>query len=314
MTEIAYEVKEIAGKGRGLVATRDIAVGECILEEEALLQCQQSVLAVPATIASYVVLWHFTESWLHWMVLGIVAFVVCFKLAPLCWVHTMGSEKKRKYFTLSGAAGFSDFYLTSLAIFRVNVLQGTDGAVCRLAGLINHSCAPNGSHIWHADKRREFVYAQKPIKSGEEITIGYIDLFEEYAERRKRLSKYYGFDCTCPTCSMPGPLRDVSDGNRTNAAFLSDMILVKAQRGGSEAEEALEYVNQVLGFIDAEFGTESVHKTGVCWDAHDITKQMGDEKLAKEWGEKACRHGCLTKGPTHPDVCMMKATLKDPAK
>jgi SET domain-containing protein len=66
------------------------------------------------------------------------------------------------------------------------------------AALINHSCDYNAVIGFDGDKL--FVKALKPINSGEQIFISYIDAEGPSALRRKELSERYYFNCQCTKC------------------------------------------------------------------------------------------------------------------
>jgi SET domain len=66
------------------------------------------------------------------------------------------------------------------------------------AALINHSCDCNT--VIGFDGDRLFVKALKPINSGEQIFISYIDTTASLALRRKELSERYYFNCECTKC------------------------------------------------------------------------------------------------------------------
>ncbi|XP_066970990.1 SET and MYND domain-containing protein 4-like [Macrobrachium rosenbergii] len=63
----------------------------------------------------------------------------------------------------------------------------------------NHSCSPSVGYRHHG--RSMVMYAQLPIKAGEEASIGYADgyYFAERQDRQKYL-RGYGFDCKCRSC------------------------------------------------------------------------------------------------------------------
>jgi SET domain len=66
------------------------------------------------------------------------------------------------------------------------------------AALINHSCDSNAVFLFDGDTF--FVKALKPIHSGEQIFISYIDSTSPLAVRHKALSKSYHFNCECTKC------------------------------------------------------------------------------------------------------------------
>ncbi|KII86628.1 hypothetical protein PLICRDRAFT_43264 [Plicaturopsis crispa FD-325 SS-3] len=81
----------------------------------------------------------------------------------------------------------------------------------------NHSCAFNASYKWDVHTFTLKLYAVKPIRAGEEITITYIGtLASSRADRRKVLKERYFFECECSGCALPTP-KDVkaSDSRRT---------------------------------------------------------------------------------------------------
>ncbi|XP_066987604.1 SET and MYND domain-containing protein 4-like isoform X1 [Macrobrachium rosenbergii] len=71
--------------------------------------------------------------------------------------------------------------------------------------LINHSCCPVMSHSSFG--RESFVYAMRPISSGEELTISYTDYFniEPKITRNERLLRNRGFVCRCQACEENWP-------------------------------------------------------------------------------------------------------------
>lgn len=71
-----------------------------------------------------------------------------------------------------------------------------------ICGLINHSCQPNCTWSNAGDGIAE-VRALRDIKEGDEITLSYIDIDKERAERRKELRETKHFDCQCGRCAAP---------------------------------------------------------------------------------------------------------------
>lgn len=65
---------------------------------------------------------------------------------------------------------------------------------------INHSCVPNVATASCYNDNTLSLITLRPIKSGEELYISYIDETLSYEERKKRLMEYYQFECDCPKC------------------------------------------------------------------------------------------------------------------
>lgn len=66
--------------------------------------------------------------------------------------------------------------------------------------LLNHSCDPNADYLTHGNQ--VYVFAKRPIKPNEEITISYGPNANEdpIEDRRKMLLNNFGFTCSCEKC------------------------------------------------------------------------------------------------------------------
>jgi len=88
--------------------------------------------------------------------------------------------------------------------YEFNFPNCTGTALCAIQGTINHSCSPNAQVYkrdldWHGDT---IVFALKPIATGEEICISYIDESLPLHHRRECLKLPYLFDCQCTKCKQ----------------------------------------------------------------------------------------------------------------
>ena len=72
------------------------------------------------------------------------------------------------------------------------------GLYLRGVTLLNHSCAPN-CHISHRLPTL-CVIAQRAVAAGEALTIAYVDVTADRADRRERLAADYAFECACARC------------------------------------------------------------------------------------------------------------------
>ncbi|KAJ6498559.1 hypothetical protein C8R47DRAFT_1041135 [Mycena vitilis] len=66
------------------------------------------------------------------------------------------------------------------------------------ASYFNHDCAPNVRK--ERAGRALLFYTTRDVALGEELSINYIDLKDDVAERRKQLSTNWYFDCVCERC------------------------------------------------------------------------------------------------------------------
>ncbi|CAF0780715.1 unnamed protein product [Brachionus calyciflorus] len=84
----------------------------------------------------------------------------------------------------------------------------------------NHSCLENCMRIYFSDF--VIIYTGRDIKQGEELTVSYFPL--ESIEEREKISKQFGFKCTCEICEMD---RKDSVFNKKRQEILKDIDKVK---------------------------------------------------------------------------------------
>jgi len=198
-----FVIKEVGLMGRGLIATRNLPRGACVLEES-------SVFALDITLSDYyqerVLLREFS------------------KFTP---------EMKAQILDLHDPEGMkvgSDLGAKLKRIFHKNHLdmEGEIGTTFNLfvkSSMINHSCNPNSEILSQSasefvPKHRVKVVTHIDIKKGEEITVNYYfskmepllcELGEwddvrvgylNYCERQQIMKQRYKFDCICEICLM----------------------------------------------------------------------------------------------------------------
>jgi len=192
-------VRQIPGQGRGLVASKNIQMGDLIIKET-------GVIALPADIG----MWEAGEE-----------------VAKQVW--KMNNEKKEEFFQLTCKQGLLDISSSFLeaagnskdnleraklvakniketAIFFNNDIATEDGYKCLFPtlALTNHSCAPNSSWAGKTETPRHLeLRAVKDINEGEEITVNYIIVegrFSDKDSRQARLNEGWEFGCRCPLC------------------------------------------------------------------------------------------------------------------
>lgn len=77
-----------------------------------------------------------------------------------------------------------------------------------ITSILNHSCAPNAIFS-PSECGRMMVRALRPIKSGEEITVPYVDLFQNRAEKQRELQQDKHFVCACQRCRIEQSWRPI---------------------------------------------------------------------------------------------------------
>lgn len=280
-----FEVHDIPGKGRGLVARSNIAEGTRIL-------CEKPLFTVESTTPDRLQL------------------IVAAKLKHL------SKEEQRQVLSLHN--NFPG-QLALDGIVRTNALpcgpdsskSGVYSTIC----LINHSCLPNSHNNWNPDAEHETIHAIRPIQAGEEITIAY-DEYLSYNSRRKHLKDSFGFDCECrhcAVCSLDAAERQASDGRRLRSTFLNDVIR-RPLRLFTAPEDCLRDCYSMLQLLREEFnGYIGTLGARVYYEAFKICVAHGDEARGSVFAERAYILRRVCDGDDVSETQEMKALSVTPA-
>ncbi|OCB88632.1 SET domain-containing protein [Sanghuangporus baumii] len=244
-----YEIREIEGKGRGMIATRDIKVKELIIRE-------RPVLMTPAKT-------YYTRSSLKSRWLEIDKKLLQF----LYWLEQEDREKVVQLHNCKPPEECGPL----AGIVRTNALaasfSGSEvceyySSICLNMCLINHSCAPNAYYSFEEKDVTFSVMAQKDIAAGEEITISYIDGFMPRAARQAELKLKYCFTCACSLCSKPDAESAASDERRkfisktTDSLYSGEMwkswVACPRNRKNAQTKRDVETVEALLHALEIE--------------------------------------------------------------
>src|SRR4051794_35116623 len=132
-----YIITDIEGKGKGMLATREIQRGECIVTESPLLVYEEG--DSPAAL--------------------------------LRIVSAIKKKDQKSFYGLHRQASSSRSVEANIA--QTNSLplgrDATTRGVFRVISRINHSCAYNATHTWNSVTGKEVVVACKTIPEGSEV-------------------------------------------------------------------------------------------------------------------------------------------------
>jgi len=175
--EFPFKIVDLAGKGTGMVATRNLFPGDLILAEKPLL-------FVPDEVYEDI---EATEELIDKQVLK------------------LDSSQREMLFELTDSR--NPLEPTYLGIFYTNDMNyDGDAVLCPVMARANHSCVPNAEFITRRDQGEQRLVTIYPIKAGEEVTINYMSMKEEGTEmgeaRREYLRKWYKFQCLCRACTL----------------------------------------------------------------------------------------------------------------
>ncbi|GJT57911.1 anaphase-promoting complex/cyclosome 2 [Tanacetum coccineum] len=139
-----------------------------------------------------------------------------------------------------------------------------------LASFINHSCNPNAKRYHIGD--HVIVHASRDIKEGEEITLGYFDVFSPL-KNRKEMAKNWGFDCHCKRCKFED---EISAKNETGEIEMGYERGVDVGTMVYKLEESMRrwmVRGKMKGYLRASF-----------WKVY--SELFVSEKLMRKWGRK----------------------------
>ena len=188
-------VKEFPGKGRGIVAARDIKMGDQIFIDKQVVKLTMNVQYRPVD----------------------PGFMTSLKEQ----IKKLPTEAKSQYYKLTASdlpniysVSSSDFGILKLFLNNCKMHLVKDQYTAALylnAALVNHSCVPNAAlgklKPTELDGDPDLCHelrAIKDISKGEEITICYYTDVTKYGsmlrKRKTNIKKFLGFDCKCPVC------------------------------------------------------------------------------------------------------------------
>lgn len=82
--------------------------------------------------------------------------------------------------------------------------------LCPKLSLLNHSCDPNC--MYYSFNNQIMVRAMKQIKTDQELTVAYIDLYQHRDLRHEQLLTQKNFNCQCERCQRPSEVDDMMEG------------------------------------------------------------------------------------------------------
>ncbi|KAK4697598.1 hypothetical protein P7C70_g8187, partial [Phenoliferia sp. Uapishka_3] len=205
-SHVGFNVKPTQDKGVGVFAAKEFRNGDVVLSERPILIEGKELVPEGSTVGR-----------IDWMLHNAV--------------EHLADGPKAAYQSLSILKGAGQHYgilaanrqVISYPCFDSSPFDGCS-AVFETFSRINHSCTPNAAFRFHPDTLQGTVYAIKSIRSGEEISISYINPHAGREIRRESLRRHWDFDCRCECCELRGQDRDVSDNRRSQLGEL-DRIL-----------------------------------------------------------------------------------------
>ncbi|EPT02138.1 hypothetical protein FOMPIDRAFT_1048151 [Fomitopsis schrenkii] len=280
----SFEMQDIPGKGKGMIATKAILAGELILFEAPLFTLPSS----------------------------------CSNSDVLAELVKLAESEQREFFSLSNC--HRGRLSPPIGICRTNGLPCGDqstlsGETAERFGLFllgsrfNSSCVPNVNNYWDDSQQKISFRALRDVDAGEELCICYTELFSPRMELQRKGKLAFGFNCMCTACTLPQTAQKASDERRANIQRLYGEI---AECGN----------NPSLGVRKAKMIIKQLKEEGILeasgaifyYDGFQFCASVSDRKNAKQWVKKALDAECLGRGPETPGAQMYRKYLEDPKR
>ncbi|XWX00673.1 hypothetical protein V2A60_008774 [Cordyceps javanica] len=277
-------MREIPGKGKGIVATTKIPKGTRILAESPLFIVQKKQP--------------------NPQVAGVD---ICRE------IERLSDKQKQDFFALHNS--HENRHIPELGICKTNALplgsDATEGGLFLQASRINHSCRHNAQNTWNERLNKITIHGFRDIEEGEEITISYLSESSKYADRQIRLESAFGFRCSCELCIMPSGHRLQSDERLSKIESL-DRKIGDGRSIISTPLASLCAARSLLQLLEEE-GIADARVPRVYYDAFQIAIANGDQARARVLAQRAKDAWVILQGDDGPDATLLGKYADSPA-
>ncbi|KAH9969623.1 hypothetical protein BC827DRAFT_1120253, partial [Russula dissimulans] len=258
----AFIVRDLPGRGKGMVAIRDIRRGELLIREQPLILVPPETTTSPSQLI-------------------------------LDSVQQLSPDQVASFYNLSHVNLPENLSLEEtskqlpLAIFQTNaVAAGSNVGLFPTMARLNHGCsgAFNSVYSWREREGVLVVYALKDIRYGEELLNSYFRTLQTRHERRRYLKQRYDFHCMCTYCTLPDEESKASDIRLTTMSDLYKHLSLWGH-GTIDGQEAIQIVKQIWA-VGGEEGYTS-ERGRLAADAMIVAAAHSDAEAAMEWASLA---------------------------
>ncbi|KAG5946659.1 hypothetical protein E4U53_006538 [Claviceps sorghi] len=283
-----YALQDIPGKGKGLVATRDIPKGTRIL-------CEKALITLPG----------------HFMHPGL--------LPSLCQqVEALSNDERHAFLSMHNIRPFKNAAEQYMGIFVLNCLPaeevGEKRAIFLEACRINHACDKNSLNMWNDRIKRHTVHALRKIHAGEEITISYITPFMNRQSRQRDLQEKFRFTCSCGLCSLPEKQSQESDKRLEQIQHLVQSIEQSAPVTFWLAPRHLLSCLDARVRLHEEQGRQNEYFTTIFREAAHLTIAHGDLARGRIFAQRAAAAWTTAMGGDSGPAIECAALARNPSK
>ncbi|KAJ7505529.1 hypothetical protein B0H11DRAFT_1979181 [Mycena galericulata] len=282
-----FVVFDIPGKGKGLVAIRDIKQGELVLKEHPLFIVPKSTSESPTALISR-------------------------------FLHNVAPTDREAFLNLSYVHFPENLDPdthpdeVALAIFQTNAVAAGDGVgVFPRIARLNHGCSSafNVVYSWRQGEQALFVHALRHIRRGQELLTTYTDTKRTRKERREFLSHQYGFECSCAVCSLDAIASKASDERLTTISHYYGHLATWGSKT-IDGLEAISTINKIWKLEDEEgYWSE---RGRLAADGAWIAASHSDAAAARLWAQLAIKWYTYELGADNELVSEVETTASHP--
>ncbi|KAJ5117804.1 SET domain-containing protein [Penicillium atrosanguineum] len=286
-----YELKDVPGKGKGLVATRIVPQGARIL-------CEEAVIRIPHNLDQ-----PSSEKLKKY---------VCQQVNALTEQQRLAFLSLHNIYPYENAA---EQYIGIICTNAFSIEDGeTAGGVFLEASRINHACDNNTQKSWNENIKRHTIHALRDINEGEEITVYYLAAHNSRQARQEALRAKFKFSCSCGICSLPPEQIQINDDILEEIDHLDRLVGQRGLQGIlSSPLGTLRYLDREIQLYNMT-GPDDPGLSRVYLDAAQVAIVHGDLARGRIFAEKAVRSWRISGGGDSKNVTEYGALPQNPSQ
>ncbi|KAH7066402.1 hypothetical protein BKA63DRAFT_585461 [Paraphoma chrysanthemicola] len=263
-----WEVVDMPGKDKGVVATRRIRRFETFMVDQAAVVVDMDLEKAVRKGESNAML-----------KLAVERLRAPSVIRDMSAKHNDGKDEEDE---MDAEEGRLEEDIMKTNAFGSMVVDVSTRALFPLISRINHACNPNSFVMFSRAGVSMAIKAYRDIEEGEEITISYL-LLGIPSHKRTHLLSRWGFTCTCALCSLPPPEKKASDLRRVMIAQAEEKIIQLAESYDLPAAIALahETIQMIIEEDVYPMLTDEYAMLAMLYLEH------GDRKSAEKYGRLA---------------------------
>ncbi|KAK3898837.1 hypothetical protein C8A05DRAFT_46945 [Staphylotrichum tortipilum] len=287
-----YEMRELPGKGMGLIATAHIRRGEPIMANTASLMIDYRAFN-ELTKPEYKELQAHAVDNLPASHRALVLGLSTHTSSPLPHIELVDRIAATNGFDIDPDETDTDQHHSFFVLFP---------SIARM----NHDCRPNAEYVFDHGTLSQVVNAARDIAPGEELTLGYINPLMPRAQRLAKLKRNWGFDCGCASCTLERARADESDARIAQIEKLKGEL----REWGPDSRACPEMAELLIALYDMENMWTAVH------EAYTLAalefNAVGEPWTAVKYARMAVEFGIPMVGEADDDMGEMAKVAEDP--